>query len=253
MRIIGYSSLDKALLVSTWPLARGPVALDISGEVALVLGKRGCAGRWDGETHVPCGSDQAPVCDSCGAEAVDPCVMCRGVCRKLEKTCLQEHSVYLAAFAPGRIKVGVSRAFRLERRLAEQGADAGFEIARLPDGEAARQMEASLRALYPDRMAFEDKLATGTADGAIDTILKNYAVIRSLRFRHFSRELWMRPIVIKPGEGMAISGATVGIKGKALVIEKRGTLYALNLDSLAGYDCELKKGRASLQSSLLTY
>ncbi len=248
MRIIGYSSPDKALIVSP-----GPQSVDISGDVALVLGKRGCVGKWDGEVHVPCDSDQAPVCDRCGAGTVDPCVMCRGVCRKQEKTCLQEHSVYLAVFAPGLIKVGVSKAFRLEKRLAEQGADAGFEIARLPDGEAARQMEAGLRSQYPDRMAFEDKLAPGPVDGAIDTITKNYTVLRSLRFRHFSRELWMQPIVIKPREGMAVSGTTVGIKGQALVIEKLGTLYGLNLDSLAGYDCEVKKGRASLQSSLHTY
>ena len=41
----------------------------------------------------------------------------------------------------------------------------------------------------------------------------------------------MRPIVIRPQEGMAISGRTFGIKGQALVLEKLGTLYAVNLDS----------------------
>lgn len=248
MRIIGYSSSDRALFVSP-----GPQAIDISGEVALTLGRRGCIGRWDGERHVPCDSDDAPQCAKCGGGIPDPCVACRGECRKPEKTCIEEHSVYLAVFAPGAVKVGVSRAWRLPARLEEQGADAGFEIARLPDGEAARRMEASLRAKYPDRMSFEDKLASGPVDAAIKTVMGQYRAIRALRFERFPRDLWMRPIVLRPQEGMAISGRTFGIKGQALVLEKLGTLYAVNLDALTGYDCEIKKGRHSLQSSLNTY
>jgi hypothetical protein len=253
VRIIGYSSLDKSLIVSPGPQAAGPSVLDISGEVALVLGKRGCVGRWDGEVHVPCDSDQAPACERCGAGVTDPCVMCRGICRKPDKTCLQEHSVYLAVFAPGTVKVGVSKTLRLERRLAEQGADTGFEIARLPDGEAARRMEASLSSRFPDRMSFQDKLASGLQENALKTVTDSYPAIRAMRFEHFSRDLWMTPIVLKPHEGMAIGGRTLGVKGQALVLEKLGTLYAINLDSLAGYDCEIKKGRTSLQSSLHTY
>jgi hypothetical protein len=248
VRIIGYSSPGQALYVSP-----GPQSIDISGEVALTLGSRGCIGRWDGERHVPCDSREAPQCRRCGGGVPDPCVMCRGECRKPEKTCLEEHSVYLAVFAPGAIKVGVSRAWRLETRLDEQGADAGFEIARLPDGEAARRMEDSLRAKYPDRMSFEDKLASGPVDDAINVITGEYSVLRAFRFGRFARALWMRPIVIRPQEGLAISGRTFGIKGQALVLEKLGSLYAVNLADLAGYECEIKKGRHSLQSSLHTY
>jgi hypothetical protein len=175
------------------------------------------------------------------------------VCLRPEKTCFEEHSVYLAVFAPGAIKVGVTRTWRLPARLEEQGADAGFEIARLPDGEAARRMEASLRAKYPDRMSFEDKLSSGPVDEAVKAVKKDHGIIRELHFEPFPGDLWMRPIVLKPQEGMTISGRTFGIKGQALVLEKLGTLYAINLDSLAGYDCEIKKGRHSLQSSLNTY
>jgi len=248
MRIIGYSSPEKVLVVSP-----GPGAIDISEEVALTLGRRGCAGRWEGEEYVPCDSAEAPLCARCGGGAPDPCVACRGECRKPEKTCREEHSVYLAVFAPGAIKVGVSRTWRLERRLAEQGADAGCEIGRFPDGEAARRVEASLRAQYPDRMAFEDKLASGPVDDVVAAITEQYSPQRTQKFAHFKGELWMKPIVIKPREGLAIGGRTVGVKGQALVIEKLGTLYVLNLDSLVGYDVELKKGRQSLQSSLNTY
>jgi hypothetical protein len=248
VRIIGYSSSRRALIVSP-----GPQSIDISGEVALTLGRRGCIGQWEGEQYMPCDSVEAPQCARCGGGVPDPCVACRGDCRKQEKTCLEEHSVYLAVFAPDAIKVGVTRAWRLPARLEEQGADAGFEIARLPDGEAARRMEASLRAQYPDRMSFEDKLASGPVDGAIKAVTGQYGVLRELHFERFPRDLWMRPIVLRPQEGMTISGRTFGIKGQALVLEKLGTLYAVNLDALAGYDCEIKKGRHSLQSSLNTY
>jgi hypothetical protein len=253
VRIIGYSSPKKALIVSPGPQAGGTAVLDISGEVALTLGKRGCIGQWDGELHLPCGSEESPQCKRCGGGVPDPCVACRGVCLRPEKTCHEEHSVYLAVFAPGLVKVGVTRAWRLPARLEEQGADAGFEIARLPDGEAARRMEASLRAKYPDRMSFEDKLASGPVDEAIKTVTGQYGVLRTLRFERFPRDLWMRPIVLRPQEGMTLSGTTFGIKGQALVLEKLGTLYAVNLDALAGYDCEIKKCRHSLQSSLNTY
>jgi hypothetical protein len=248
VRIIGYSSLDKALILSP-----GPQALDISGEVALTLGKRGCIGRWEGERHVSCDSDVAPACDRCGGAVADPCVMCRGECRKPGKTCLEQHSVYLAVFSPGAVKVGVSKARRLEARLAEQGAAAGLEIARLPDGEAARRMEASLRPQYQDRMAFEDKLAGGPVEDTVGALRERHGVLRELRFRHFPRDPWMSPIVIRPREGMSVGGRTFGVRGQALVLEKLGSLYAINLDGLAGYDVVLKKGRQSLQSSLHTY
>ena len=248
MRIIDYSSSRRELIVSP-----GPQSIDISGEVALTLGRRGCIGHWEGELHVPCDSGEAPQCARCGGGAPDPCVACRGDCRKPEKTCFEEHSVYLAVFAPGAIKVGVTRSWRLPARLEEQGADAGFEIARLPDGEAARRMEASLRSKYPDRMSFEDKLSSGPVDEAIKVLRKEHGVLRALHFERFPRDLWMRPIILRPQEGMAISGRTFGIKGQALVLEKLGTLYAVNLEALAGYDCEIKKGRHSLQSSLNTY
>ncbi len=248
VRIIGYSSPGRELYV-----APGPQTIDISGEVALTLGKRGCIGRWEGDIHLPCDSGEAPQCARCGGGVPDLCVACRGECLKPEKTCLEEHSVYLAVFAPGAVKVGVSRAWRLEARLDEQGADAGFEIARLPDGEAARRMEASLRSKYPDRMAFGDKLASGSIDEAIKMITGQYDFIRALRFERFPREPWMSPIIIRPEEGAVISGRTFGIKGQAWVLEKLGTLYAINLDALAGYDFEIKKGRHSLQSSLNAY
>lgn len=242
MRIISYSSTEKTLLVSP-----GPEALDISSEIALTLTGRGCAGRWAGETFVPCDRPDAPYCSFCESPA-DACVICRGECRKPQKTCLEEHSVYLAIFAPATVKVGVSRTYRLETRLNEQGADEGYEIARFPDGEAARKLERTLSARFPDRLGFTDKIKPGLIDRDVITAATDqFAVLRSFSFTRFPGFLQTAPIILKPTSGMSVSGKVLGIKGQALVLEKHDTLYALNLDSLIGYDYEDRKTSETLK------
>ncbi len=250
MKIISYSPIDKTLL-----LAPDLTRLDISENISLVLKKRGCAGRWEGDRYVPCGSDQAPFCEKCSGPP-DPCVACRGECLKQRKTCNTEHSVYLAVFSPCLVKVGVSKTRRLETRLMEQGADTGMEIARFPDGELARRRERSLASTYPDRVAFESKvdgISQNVNDETLQTICLRYDAGRIMRFDYFREKPWMKPIVLTPHEGMAISGRVLGIKGQALILEKGSTLYALNLDGLAGYEIEAGKGLVNLQTSLLEF
>lgn len=242
MRIISYSSIEKALIVSP-----GPESMDISSEISLTLTGRGCAGRWTGDTYVPCDRPDAPYCSYCESIA-DACVICRGECRKPQKTCLEEHSVYLAIFAPSTVKVGVSRAYRLETRLNEQGADRGYEIARFPDGEAARKLERSLSVRFPDRLGFADKITPGEIDtAAIAAAVDQFDLLRSFSFPRFPGFLQTAPIILKPHPGMAISGKVLGIKGQALVLEKHDTLYAVNLDSLIGYNCEDRKSSETLK------
>jgi Protein of unknown function (DUF2797) len=249
MRIIGYSSIDKTILTD-----EGDIGL--SEDIGLVLRKRGCAGRWEGDTHVPCDSDDAPYCERCGGILPDPCIMCRGECVKREKTCTMEHSVYLAVFSPDLVKVGVSKTRRLETRLMEQGADIGLEIARFPDGEMARRRERELAMMYPDRATFENKidgLSQPVNGETLRTVYARYDADRVLRFDYFRVRPWMKPIVLVPHEGMAISGRVLGVKGQALVIEKGSTLYAVNLDGLIGYGVESGKGSIKLQTSLLEF
>ena len=57
---------------------------------------------------------------------------------------LSAHEVYLAAFAPDVLKVGVSGAGRTAVRLLEQGAPAALVIGRANDGMAARRLEHAL-------------------------------------------------------------------------------------------------------------
>src|SRR5262249_26766440 len=56
----------------------------------------------------------------------------------------EPHVVYLAAFGPGRVKVGVAIERRKQLRFLEQGAHLGAVIARWPVGFAARRMERAL-------------------------------------------------------------------------------------------------------------
>jgi hypothetical protein len=51
------------------------------------------------------------------------------------------HEVYLAAFAPDMLKVGVSGAGRTPLRVLEQGAPAALIVGRADDGLAARRLE----------------------------------------------------------------------------------------------------------------
>jgi hypothetical protein len=54
---------------------------------------------------------------------------------------LSPHEVYLAAFAPDMLKVGVSGAGRTPLRVLEQGAPAALIVGRADDGMAARRLE----------------------------------------------------------------------------------------------------------------
>ncbi len=250
MKIIGYSPIDKTLL-----MAPDLAEMDISEDISLVLKRRGCAGRWVKDKYVPCDSEEAPYCTKCSGPP-DPCVMCRGQCQKPEKACNEEHSVYLAIFSPDLVKVGVSKTRRLETRLMEQGADIGLEIARFPDGELARQRERSLASTYPDRVTFESKvggISQNVNGETLQAIYRRYDAGRIVRFGYFKETLRMKPIVLEPRENMAISGRVLGIKGQALVLEKGNTPYALSLDRLIGYEVGAGKGSINLQTSLFEF
>lgn len=250
MKIISYSPIEKTLL-----MAPDLTELDISENISLVLKNRGCAGRWEKGKYVPCDSMESPLCPACSGPP-DPCVKCRGECTKPEKTCNVEHSVYLAVFSPDLVKVGVSKTPRLETRLMEQGADLGVEIARFPDGQLARQRERSLASTYPDRVTFESKVDSISQNVNCETLqalYRRYDAGRIMRFAYFRETPPMKPIVIVPHENMAVSGRVLGIKGQVLVLEKGNTTYALNLDSLIGYEAGTGKGTIDLQTSLLEY
>ena len=182
MRIIGYSSPDKALIVSP-----GPQSIDISGEVALTLGKRGCIGQWDGELHVPCDSEQRPSVSGVAAACRTPALRAGAICRKPEKTCLEEHSVYLAVFAPGRSRSASRRPGGWKSGWTSRARTPG---SRSPGCRTARRRAGwrpacgrSTRTGCPSRTSWHP----GPVDGAIEAVTKEYGVHPVAALRAFLR------------------------------------------------------------------
>ena len=248
MRIIDYSPVKRTLTIHPQD------TIHIEGHIRLNLATRGCVGSWKNGEYKPCDSPTAPFCEQC--KDVWPCAICSGHCTKPLQSCNEPHSIYLALFAPGIVKVGVTRKWRLKERLQEQGADIGVEIAQADDGRIARLIEHEIGKRFTERVRFETKLAgvTKPADesalyDALSSLKEDGEFVQKtevgdvMRFEYFDRALWMQPIPIQPEEDMILEGDVVGIKGIILVLERFDTLYVVNLHKLLGYDiCENVSG-----------
>lgn len=162
------------------------------------------------------------------------------------EACHEEHAVYLAGFAPSTVKVGVTRHWRLETRLREQGADRAAHLRTVKNGRVARQLESDLASRFPDRARVTSKIGSlhESFDEAVWTeILDEFDPRQTFDFE-YGLEVASRPVA----ETIA-SGTIEGTKGRILVVNRSGTKYATDLRDLVGY--EVRRGRASreLQSS----
>ncbi|WP_121822085.1 DUF2797 domain-containing protein [Halostella salina] len=254
MQIVGYDTgsppseesdgRDAALLLA----ADGRVdrvALTPGTDLAYSLGDRRCAGAVDGDTHYPCENDGAPYCDQHASTWV--CARCTGTCLKDEMDCYEEHAVYLAAFAPATFKVGVTRSWRLETRLREQGADRAAHVHTVSNGRIARELEAEIAAEVPDRVRVPTKIDGFGRDvdgDAWTALLDGFEVIDRWRF-DYGLDLDGGPVA----ETLA-AGTVVGVKGRVLLLDNGGTTYAVDLRDLVGYAVESGSVSRSLQSNL---
>lgn len=217
-------------------------------ELAYSLGDRRCAGTIHDGSHIACSAAQAPYCVS--HENVWVCARCTGTCLKEEMDCLEEHAVYLAAFAPDRFKVGVTRTWRLETRLEEQGADRGARIRTAENGRIAREIEAGLASEVEelvDRVRVSEKrvgLGASLDERAWKRLLERFEPDRRFEFE-YGIDLDERPI----GETMA-SGRVLTTKGRLLVLERGGSTYAVDLRDLVGHDLIEGRSARDLQSNL---
>lgn len=228
--------------------------VELDGELCFTFQERGCAGTYVDGMYIPCDSKSAPFCERC--EPLDYCMICRGECLKLNKDCLQEHAVYLAYFAPDNIKVGVTRASRLKDRLREQGADLGAVLAIFPDGQRARQEEHQRSQNIPAMVSTEAKIAGLNKNPNMRVwkmVLESFGITHDISLDFFSEPLWMRPLPLSVQKGTTITGRVVGLKGPVMVLEKFDTLYALNCNSLIGYDIGFEPGPVNLQASLRAF
>jgi hypothetical protein len=221
------------------------VALSPGTRLAYTLGDRHCAGTIHDGEHVACDADDAPHCREHTRTWV--CARCTGTCLKDEMDCHDDHAVYLAAFAPDSFKVGVTKAWRLERRLREQGADRAAHLRTVENGRIAREYEASLTDLVPDRVRVPTKregLGASVDEAAWAGLLAEFDPLDTCRF-DYGLDLSVRPVA----ETLA-TGTVVGTKGRLLVVSRAGTTYAVDLRDLVGHDVSTGESGRDVQASL---
>ena len=257
MQIVGYDTSGPGLLLShadggTEAGSNPPaevefVPLDPGIELDYALGDRHCAGAVTDSGHTPCSESAAPQCPQHRSTWV--CAKCTGTCLKDEMDCVEPHVVYLAAFAPDTFKVGVTKEWRLETRLREQGADRGARLTTVPDGRVARRREAAIAESIPDRVRVPTKRAglhrSVDAD-AWTTLLSSFDVADGDRFSfEYGLDLRDRPVA----ETIA-AGTVRGAKGRLLVVDRAGTTYAVDMRDLVGHEVTPGAASRDLQASL---
>ena len=218
--------------------------LDAGREVAYALGERHCAGHEDGERHEACDAPATPYCPEHTSRW--PCAQCRGQCDRPVEACREEHAVYLAAFAPATFKVGVTRSWRLDERLREQGADRAAHVHTVSDGRIARQMEADIATDVGDRVRVAEKVAglhRQVDDDAWRDLLEEFSVIERYDFA-YDLDLDHRPVT-----ATMAAGTVRGTKGRLLFLDRGATTYAVDMRELVGY--ELHEGDAGARQSSL--
>jgi hypothetical protein len=260
VQIVGYDTGvpdgEPALaLASDGALEREPLVPGT--DLTLTLGERHCAGTIDysaadehavaadGARHLACDRPDAPYCD----QHTDrwPCARCTGNCDLPLESCREEHAIYLAAFAPATFKVGVTRSWRLDTRLREQGADRAAHIRTVADGRVARQIEADIATDVGDRVRVPTKIDgihESVDDEAWQTLLSGFDPIATYEF-DYGLDLTERPV----DETMA-TGTVRGTQGRVLVLDRNGSTYAVNMRDLVGYEVTREASSRQLQSSL---
>jgi hypothetical protein len=170
----------------------------------------------------------------------------------------EPHIVYLAAFGPGRVKVGVAIERRARLRFLEQGAHLGAVIARCPDGFAARRMERALcdlglidrvraaskiRGLYP---LLTDAEARAELDKTFRYVARHLKTeetalllpepeIEDFRPTFRLQALRAQPERLFPTVDVPIHGRVLAIAGSCIVLERDGgRLSALDMAGLRG-------------------
>jgi hypothetical protein len=228
------------------------VALEPGTELAWTLGDRHCAGTLvnaDGRGHLACDASGAPYCPEHTSTWV--CARCTGTCLKDEMDCYDDHAVYLAAFAPDAFKVGVTKLWRLETRLREQGADRGAHLYTVANGRLARELEAEIAAGSESGLSDFVRVDTKRAglgarvdDEAWAALLDGFEVRDQYEF-DYGLGLTGRPVA----ETIA-TGTVRGTKGRLLVLDHARSSYAVDLRDLVGYELVEGGTERELQSSL---
>ncbi|WP_336002573.1 DUF2797 domain-containing protein [Halorientalis halophila] len=249
MQIVGYDTgagddRDAALTLAT---EEGLERLDLAPgtELAYTLADRHCAGAISDGVHESCANPTAPYCDDHTSRWA--CARCVGNCDLPLPSCREEHAVYLAAFAPATFKVGVTRSWRLETRLREQGADRAAHLRTVADGRIARQVEAEIAQRVGDRVRVPTKirgLHREVDESAWETLLADYDPNETFAF-DYGFVLADRPVA-----DTLVTGTVRGTQGRVLVLDNGGTAFAVDLRDLVGHELDEGGTDRQVQSSL---
>lgn len=182
-----------------------------------------------------------------------------------EKINQQPHFVYLAYFAPGVIKVGISQEKRGIRRLLEQGARLGLKLETFTSALIARQYEAKIASLsgIMETVAVSKKLglirrplnAAAAEQALADTLMRiqqklgldfpNRELITCEDYFHTDGRDLSRVIDITGNSTMA--GTVVSIIGPILITDYDGQLLAYNVKKFIGYQAQAVDGAIDVE------
>jgi hypothetical protein len=216
--------------------------------------KRICVGFWERDSYVPC-PKQTPVdrfgqCAECAGESFIPfqdCIFeprCDGEICDLD-FCRREHVLYVA-FYDTRMKIGMSSARRVDRRLIEQGADAFSVIGTFATRKKARDSEKDIssRLRIPQSHRQETLVRSLSRpvdergiEGRFDALKITLGEAYGLKpeplkwLKSYPIDLPLREVPRLEEPWGSHKGEFVGIKGRWLVFESDG-LKALSLADL---------------------
>ena len=250
---------------------------DVLGQelsLAFDFSAKYCTGWVDFDNHC------SQVCPD-GAtvdEKYENCLKCRNrtgfnpafyhansVSAQQEKINQQPHFVYLAYFAPGVIKVGISQEKRGIRRLLEQGARLALKLETFTSALIARQYEAKIASLsgIMETVAASKKLGlirrplnTAAVEQALaDTLMRiqqklgldfpNRTLIMCEDYFHTdSRDL---SSVIDMTGNSTMAGTAISIIGSVLIAEYDGQLLAYNVKKFIGYQAQTIDGAINIK------
>ncbi len=259
------------LLDAVSPELPGRTVLPLAGRSLTLtrLRRKLCVGRFKlgGGGSVPC-PDRANV-----AEAYSECFACRTASGfnpafdRVDPETLSPqqkrynalpHAVYLAHFGGALVKVGISSAGRLPRRLVEQGARVAVKLAEAPTAWEARAIEVAVSSRgLPEVVhdATKRRLLGKPFDAArAQGQLRDRAVALRTELDlpaladdvvpivHLGGVPLKQPIIDLTGERpFRISGRVVGFVGKVLVLEQRGLHFAASMTKAIAHVLELSE------------
>ena len=182
-----------------------------------------------------------------------------------EKINQNPHFVYLAYFAPGVIKVGISQEERGIRRLLEQGARLALKLETFSSALIARQYEAKIARLsgIMETVAASKKL--GLIRRTLDAVAAEQALANTLMriqqklgldfpnrtlimcedyFHTDGRDL---SSVIDMTGHKTMAGVVISVIGSVLITEYDGQLLAYNVKKFIGYQAQTIDGVISIE------